>query len=294
MTDRFNSLMNEKRYLLAEEGPAAEIQSIDPQATIGVSTTLESRFTRGHALNLEYRVRRQKGVVDALGTAETAAVPFPDDQPIVYPDSQFWQELTLRRKKYAAVDLKKQSPAEVKIRKALESPTKLDFTETPLNDVVEYLKDLHGIEIQIDTKALEDAGSAQDTPITKNLNGISLRSALRLMLQPMDLGYMIDNEVLLITTKDKVDNNLVTKVYPVADLVLPIQQQYQRHGRHGRRRERRRRNWRRRFRWQVSVVGVAVWVAAVGGSAVGAAASSACRNHTVRGIPARAPGSFPE
>ncbi len=130
--------------------------------------------------------------------------------------------MTLRRKKFASVDLKKQSQAEIKIRKALDEPTNLEFVETPLTDVIDYLKDLHGIEIQIDNKALEDAGAGTDTPVTKNLRGISLRSALRLMLGPMDLAFVIKDEVLLITTKEKADAELVTKVYPVADLVLPI------------------------------------------------------------------------
>ena len=34
----------------------------------------------------------------------------------------------------------------------------------------------------------------------------------------MDLTYVIKNEVLMITTPEKAGNELVTKVYPVADL----------------------------------------------------------------------------
>ena len=223
LMDRFNSLMSESRYLLAEEGPAAEVQAIDPQAPIGIAATLSGRMTRYVEQTQQFRVLKQRGVVDTLAQAEIAAVPFPDDQAIVYPDKEFWQEMTLRRKKFASVDLKKQSQAEIKIRKALDEPTNLEFVETPLTDVIDYLKDLHGIEIQIDNKALEDAGAGTDTPVTKNLRGISLRSALRLMLGPMDLAFVIKDEVLLITTKEKADAELVTKVYPVADLVLRIQ-----------------------------------------------------------------------
>ena len=92
-----------------------------------------------------------------------------------------------------------------------------------MQDAVDYLKDYHQIEIQMDSKALDDAGVRTDTPITKNLKGISLRSALRLTLREMDLTYVIKDEVLLITTPEVVDTMLTTKVYPVADLVLPIE-----------------------------------------------------------------------
>ncbi len=91
-----------------------------------------------------------------------------------------------------------------------------------MQDAVDYLKDLHSIEIQLDTKALEEAGIGSDTPVTRTLKGISLRSALRLMLGAMDLTYVIKDEVLLITTTDVASNELVTKAYPVADLVIPI------------------------------------------------------------------------
>ena len=98
----------------------------------------------------------------------------------------------------------------------------MEFVDTPLKDVVDQLKLQHGIEIQLDMKALTEASVSPDMPITKSLKGISLRSALRLMLGEKDLNYIIDHEVLLITTADKAKATVVTKVYPVADLVLPI------------------------------------------------------------------------
>lgn len=111
------------------------------------------------------------------------------------------------------------SSAEQKIEQALAAPTQLEFIETPLQDVVDYLKDFHGIEIQIDEKALEDSGIGKDSPITKNLKGISLRSALELMLRDLELTYTIEHEVLLITTREEAKTHLITTIYPVADLV---------------------------------------------------------------------------
>ena len=223
LMDRFDALMDEGRYALAEE-TAIEVTDIRPDLPAAVSATLAARNTRYHHQALELRVLRQRGVVDTLYQVELAHIPFPDDEPIIYPAAPVWEELTQRRKKFASVDLKKVGPAEERIKKALEETTSMEFVETPLSDVIDYLKDLHKIEIQLDTKALEDAGAGSDTPITKNLKGISLRSALRLMLGGLDLTYVVKDEVLLITTPEKAGSELVTKVYPVADLVLPIQQ----------------------------------------------------------------------
>ena len=99
-------------------------------------------------------------------------------------------------------------------------------SDTPLKDVIDYLKDLHHVEIQLDGQALKDAGIEESVPITKNLKGISLRSALKLLLDDLELKYVVHNEVLLITTPARIDSEdyLTNKVYPVADLVLPIKE----------------------------------------------------------------------
>ena len=47
----------------------------------------------------------------------------------------------------------------------------------PVSDVVTYLKDYHHIEIQLDRKAREAASIGEETPVTRQLDGITLRSA---------------------------------------------------------------------------------------------------------------------
>jgi hypothetical protein len=112
--------------------------------------------------------------------------------------------------------------AEARIEAALASRTVMDFNEAPLQDVIDYLKDAHKIEIQIARRVLEDVNVTGETPVTINVKGISLKSALRLMFRNMqpELTYIIKNEVLLITTPDTEDEDHVTRVYDVADLVV--------------------------------------------------------------------------
>ena len=120
---------------------------------------------------------------------------------------------------YRPQELKARSPGENerRILAALDSPTAFDFIEVPLEDVVDYLKKFHRIEIQLDQRALEDVGIPTDVPITKSLRGISLRSALKLLLRELDLTHVVENEVLLITTPEEAEMALSTVVYPVTD-----------------------------------------------------------------------------
>ena len=89
----------------------------------------------------------------------------------------------------------------------------------PLTDAIDYLKDFHKIEIQLDKKAMDEAGIGTDTTVTKNLKDIPLRSALRLILHELGLTYVVENEVLLITTNEAAEARCEPVVYPVADLV---------------------------------------------------------------------------
>ena len=105
------------------------------------------------------------------------------------------------------------------IEQALDETTTLEFVETPLQDVVDYLSNQHKVLIVLDKKSLSDVGIAVDEPLTANLRDISLRSALGLMLEQFDLAWTIRHDALVITTAESVQGDLVTKVYDVADLV---------------------------------------------------------------------------
>lgn len=223
LMDRFESLMDEGRHRAAESlavGPLAEAAHDTNAATAARHV---ARQAGNHALNMALRSARQQAVVSALAGAETSHMPLPDDEPIVYSRAPVWQALSERRAHYARTDLRSIGPAEAKIRRELATPTMVEFAETPLDEAVDYLQDVHGIAIQLDRKALEEAGVFDDSPVTLDVENVSLRTVLRLMLRPMDLTYVVEDEVLMITTVEVASQKIVTAVYPLGDLVLPAQ-----------------------------------------------------------------------
>ncbi|MDO4583359.1 MAG: VWA domain-containing protein [Planctomycetia bacterium] len=226
MMRRFDSLMQEGKYRQAEEEVAVKILERDSFNTAAVAGTLTARYKGYVDQIVATNIRRHKGFVDALQQVEVAHIPFPDDPPISYPDSEVWVRLSQNRvEKYGAMDLAQRSKVEDKINNVLKEPLEepINASETELQTVIDQLKKDHGIEIQIDNVALEELGLSADMPITLNVGGISLGAALRLMLSSHDLMYVIEDEVLKITSKEAADMNLTTRVYPVADLVLPIE-----------------------------------------------------------------------
>ena len=92
-------------------------------------------------------------------------------------------------------------PREASIRAALDQNTDVKFIEKPFYGVFDDLKQRHGIEIQLDHRALDDANIPLNTPVTKSIKGVTLRSALNLLLDDLDLTYVVQNGVLKITTE---------------------------------------------------------------------------------------------
>ena len=152
----------------------------------GDGTATSARFSAEAAnqLDMAYHLRglRADRFLAVLEQVEFSHVPFPDEPPIRYPDAAVWRRLTEERKKWASVDLHNYSKVEERILRALDDETELEFVDLPLSDVVDYLKQQHNIQIILDEQALLDEGIQPDEPINMSLSGISLRSALKIIL----------------------------------------------------------------------------------------------------------------
>ena len=113
-------------------------------------------------------------------------------------------------------DFKPRSVLVKRIEQALLQDTEVAFTDTPLEEAVKYLEDLHSIEIWVDKESLTADGINTDSPVNLNMSGVSLDSALNLMFEPLQLDYVIKNEVMVITTKLKAEELMETRVYNLA------------------------------------------------------------------------------
>ena len=221
LVDRFNALMDEGRYELASEA-AVEAHREAPDLPITDQAVSMSGFASNHARLSRIRELKQVNFLSTLALVEEAHIPFPDEPSIIYPEKEFWQDITIRRDKWKAADLAEPGTAEERILSELKVLTEIDFLEMPLSEAIEYLEEVHDIQIEFDTAALDELAIDTSVTVTRQLEGITLKSALRLFLNDLELTYVIRDEVLMITSQERAAEEAITKVYPVADLVLPI------------------------------------------------------------------------
>ncbi|MBP88588.1 MAG: hypothetical protein CMJ64_18045 [Planctomycetaceae bacterium] len=113
-------------------------------------------------------------------------------------------------------------PSEARIQAALDKRLAWEFLDTPLSEASELMADALGIEILLDTKGLNDFGVDSGTPVTWDMSGISTRSFLRLMLNELELTYILRDSALWITTPEECESQLITCVYPIGDILHEI------------------------------------------------------------------------
>ncbi len=97
--------------------------------------------------------------------------------------------------------------ANLRIWRALEQPVPMHFRiETPLEHVLKYVEqttrgpDGKGIPIYADPIGISEADKTMTSSGTINLDGVPLKTTLRLYLAQLDLAYSIRDGVLLITS----------------------------------------------------------------------------------------------
>jgi hypothetical protein len=100
---------------------------------------------------------------------------------------------------------------------------KLD--NVPLGDAIDFLRDVAGVNINVDWKSLAAANITKETQINLNLHDVSAAKVLSLILSQAGPGelltYFIDQNVVEITTRLVADQQMITVVYYVQDLLQP-------------------------------------------------------------------------
>lgn len=97
----------------------------------------------------------------------------------------------------------------------------VDFTDTPFDEVVTYLREFSGINFFVDPAAYEKGGK-DSMKVSLKVKGVRLASVFKLILRQWDLAAQIRNGIVEITTKEKVNYNVVVRMYDIRDLALKI------------------------------------------------------------------------
>jgi hypothetical protein len=100
------------------------------------------------------------------------------------------------------------------------------LTGVALSEAIDSLRDLSGANIHVNWRALEEMGIGKDTPVNLRVRNVTIQKALNLILSEAGAGdklsYYTDEGVIEITTREITDQKMITRVYPVDDLIVDV------------------------------------------------------------------------
>jgi len=92
-----------------------------------------------------------------------------------------------------------------KTYKALEQKIEPEYPGIAMQQILRQLGAELAIPIYVDQSELDLLGINPDTPITLSLSSVTIRQLLKYMLEPLQLGYRIDGDLLVISSKERIN-----------------------------------------------------------------------------------------
>ncbi|MBN2217694.1 MAG: hypothetical protein JW719_10005 [Pirellulales bacterium] len=220
--DKFKQLCDEQRFAEAEV-VAKEAYDLAPENPFARQLLWNAKFVRRVARNQALSDEKEGGFIDSLLAVDVASVPINPDTPYLFPSATEWSALTASRGRFRADTRKERTGHELQIQRKLSMPVSVKFSGMPLNQVVAHLQQLADVNMYLDPQGLREEGIDPSTLVDINLpHEITLESALKHILEPLHLSYVIKNEVLKITSEQYSKGEVYMVTYDVGDLVIPI------------------------------------------------------------------------
>jgi hypothetical protein len=99
------------------------------------------------------------------------------------------------------------------------SRTKAEFVETPLKEFLEYFENLSAVQVYVEGKKLEGFGVTLDSTINLRLSSVRLDMMLELVLRNLELGYYVDDGIVIVTSLEDLLSRTEVRVYNCRDLL---------------------------------------------------------------------------
>jgi type II secretory pathway component GspD/PulD (secretin) len=216
---QYHALFKQGKYKEAEVA-ALKVQELDPDDPVASAAIYTTRMMANHVAYDKNKSDRENMVLRGLTRAE--------DEGVFTETEKFDPEVSMQNRNRKSVDdlLKLQtirSEKEREIYRKLDGPIpSMDIKDQPLSQILDDLQATEGINIVPDVPALNEAGIRLDQPLNMKLEGVALKSALNVILHQAHLTYVVEDEVLKITTEEHARGKMAMRVHPVLDLVMPI------------------------------------------------------------------------
>ena len=103
------------------------------------------------------------------------------------------------------------------VPKELAKRATVDFSDSSLGEVAQWLRDEQGLAVLFDQEALADQGTLLSDPVSDRLNDDPLYLLLN-RLAVLNLAWYMEDDILHITSAEEAEQQVITKSYAAGDL----------------------------------------------------------------------------
>jgi hypothetical protein len=162
---------------------------------------------------------REAAAAKVMRDLLASATPITGD--ITYPPAEQWARINKRAEKYRDGMVPFTEKEKAILRSLSETITEtITWDNVSLEKVLKDLENLLGQPIVVDENELKDAGISLQALVSARLpKGVTKRTVLRTVLSRVGLEYVVKNEVIQVMTPARAAQELVTRYYPIQDLL---------------------------------------------------------------------------
>ncbi|MFK7766740.1 MAG: hypothetical protein AB8B55_05925 [Mariniblastus sp.] len=220
LVEEYNRLIDEQRFAEARVVASQAADLAPNNETVAVLMAKAQAAERYDAMTA-IKNAKEKGFYDALRNADESAIPWDSDNTMLLGDAEAYRERAQRR--LADLDARNGTQADQKIWNTLRSQRVQGEYRGTLAEAIDQLSRQAGVNIVFDDIALAAENIPKDRPIDMPIREpISLRSALEVILNSAGLVYVVENEVIKVTSEAARQSKLTPKTYYIGDLVMPM------------------------------------------------------------------------
>jgi RND family efflux transporter MFP subunit len=169
----------------------------------GMGSVVADRAAGREALVISQSQQAHRRVAEFLADLRTVASQPAAKLPVAVSHEGYWR----------------QTPQTEAVRAALQKKLTIEFDKTPLQDVVDYVRDQSRVNVFLDRGGLASIGVKPSVPVAQRFTDIPLDRLLGMTLKGLGLTYSVEADSLVITSEDTASSRLSAAIYPAGDLV---------------------------------------------------------------------------
>lgn len=198
---------NREASVLAEQHPHQPAVNATEQTARNADQVANARrLQKEHERQLASAFRD----IDRSATPPNGEIEFPKD----------WKERTKGRTAAMPLTAKERS-----LLQALNTTISVNFRNSRLEDVIEFLQTYTGQAILLDREGMKEIEVSYDAAVTLNVKGVTVRTVLRKILADLGMAYVIKDETIQATSAHKAKEMMTVRRYYVGDLLAGMSTQ---------------------------------------------------------------------